>query len=176
METKQLENSANVFEMEGDWHVLRTKSRQEKILAADLAAMSIGHYLPLARSVRFYGKRRQIAELPLFSGYIFVRGCLDDIYRADRTKRVAQVIKVADQQQLEWELRNLDLALGAEGKLEAYPYLQKGVRVEVRSGPMRGLQGVIEERGSGNRIILQIQTLGRAVSMEIDAGLLERVQ
>src|SRR3954469_20570981 len=42
----------------GDWHVLHTKSRQEKILSEDLLALEIPHYLPLVKSVRYYGKRK----------------------------------------------------------------------------------------------------------------------
>jgi transcription antitermination factor NusG len=47
--------------------------------------------------------------------------------------------------------------------------------VEVRAGPFRGLQGVIDSRSKLNRLILQIDMLGRAVSLEIDAALLEPV-
>jgi transcription antitermination factor NusG len=49
----------------------------------------------------------------------------------------------------------------------------KLLRVEVRSGPFRGLQGVIEEVGRNDRLILQVQTLGRAVCLEIDGALLD---
>lgn len=164
-----------IFSLDTPWHVLQTKSRQEKALSADLEAMSIAHFLPLKQSIRTYGRKKQIAELPLFSGYLFLRGSLDDAYRADRTGRVAQIIRVADQQRLHWELKNLRQALESGHPLDPYPYLQTGVRVEVKSGPLRGLQGIIESRSSAMRIIFQIQMLGRAVSMEIDAALLDVV-
>jgi transcription termination/antitermination protein NusG len=160
----------------GDWHVLHTKSRQEKILCEDLAALSIPHYLPLVRSVRYYGKRKAVVEEPLFPGYVFLRGTLDQAYLADRTRRVAHIIKVSDQQQIEWELRNLSLALTNTAALSAYPFLKEGVRVEVRSGPFRGLQGVIDGRSKNNRLILQVNTLGRGVSLEIDGALLEPIK
>src|SRR5436190_8646054 len=92
------------------WHVLRTKSRQEKILASELDAMGIGSYLPLIRQVRFYAGRKATVEVPIFPGYVFLRGSIDDAYQADRTKRIAQIIRVHDQQQLHWELRNIHLA------------------------------------------------------------------
>ena len=80
-----------------------------------------------------------------------------------------------DQRTLDWELRNLKKALDNGNQLDPYPYLKMGALVEVKSGPMRGLQGFIEDRKPSNRIIFQIQTLGRAVSTEIDAALLELV-
>jgi transcription termination/antitermination protein NusG len=160
----------------GPWHVLHAKSRMEKMLAADLAAMRVPCFLPLVKQVRYYGKRKAQVELPLFTGYLFVRGPLDAAYEADRTGRVVQIIKVSDQDRLDWELRNLWLALTQDATLDPYPYLKVGVRVEVKSGPFRGLQGVIEARGKNDRLILQVGTLGRAVSLEIHGALLEPVE
>jgi transcription antitermination factor NusG len=159
----------------GTWSVLRTRSRQEKMLSADLSAVGIEHYLPLVKRVQLYGNRKFKVELPLFPGYLFLRGSLDEVYTADRTRRVAQIIRVVDQQQLDWELRNLRLALEGTDSLDPYPYLQRGVRVEVRSGPMIGLQGLIENRIGTNRLVLQIDMLGQAVSLEIDGSLLDPI-
>jgi len=160
----------------GKWMVIHTKSRQEKILAADLDVLSVAHYLPLVRSIQYYGNRKVAVEKPLFPGYLFLRGSLDQAYQADRTKRVAHIIQVSDQKQIDWELRNLFLALTQMAPLQAYPFLKAGMRVEVRSGPFRGLQGVIDERSKNDRLILQVNTLGRAVSLEIDGSLLEPIQ
>ena len=159
----------------GKWHVLHTKSRQEKVVAADLAAMGIPFYLPLVRQVRYYGRRKTRVSMPLFPGYVFLRGTLEQVYAADRTKRIANIIPVNAQDQLDWELRNLHLALSKDAELIPFPFLSKGVRVEVRSGPFRGLQGVIEGRAADNRLILQVDMLGRAVSLEIDGALLDPI-
>jgi transcription antitermination factor NusG len=167
------DSSPEIFSLQENWHVLQTKSRQEKALAADLVAMKIAHFLPLRRSTRTYGRRKQVNDLPLFSGYLFLRGSLDDAYLADRTGRVAKIIAVPDQGTLDWELRNLKKALDTGVELDPYPYIRAGAMVEVKSGPMRGLQGFVENRTAGERIIIRIQTLGQAVSMEIDGALLE---
>jgi len=125
----------------GDWHLLHTKSRQEKVVAADLAAMGIAYYLPLVRQVRYYGRRKAKVALPLFPGYVFLRGSLDHVYAADRTKRVANIIAVNAQEQLDWELRNLHLALSKDAALTPFPFFKKGVRVEVRSGRFADCRG-----------------------------------
>jgi len=159
----------------GLWYVLHTKSRQEKILANELAARKVDHYLPLIKRPRFYGNRKAVVEEPLFPGYVFLFGDLDQAYLADRTKRVANIISVADQRQFEWELKNIRLALTHDVPLDPYPHLTRGVRVEVRSGPFQGLQGVIEDKGKDSRLILQVDVLGRAVSLEIHGALLEPI-
>ena len=156
-----------------DWFVLRTKSRQEKILAGELRARGIASFLPLMSCTKYYGGRKARVELPVFPGYLFLRGDVDHAYEADRTRRVAQIIRVIDQNRFDRELRNIHLAICGQAPLDPYHYLQAGVRVEVREGPFRGLQGVIEQGGRGDRLILQVEILGRAVSLEIDASLLD---
>src|SRR5437762_1028877 len=74
------------------WHVLQTKSRQEKLLRESLEARGMRVYLPLVEVQRNYGGRRAKVELPLFPGYLFLQGTLEEMYEADRTKRVARVI------------------------------------------------------------------------------------
>ena len=156
-----------------DWFVLRTKSRQEKVLAGELRSRGIANFLPLITCTKYYGGRKAMVELPVFPGYLFLRGDVDQAYEADRTRRVAQIIRVSDQTKLDQELRNIHLALCGNAPLDPYPYLKAGVRVEVSAGPFRGLQGVIETGGRRDRLILQVEILGRAVSLEIDGSLLE---
>jgi transcription termination/antitermination protein NusG len=157
----------------GSWFVLRTKARQEKVLALDLKGRGIDNFLPLVTCIKFYGGRRARVQLPLFPGYVFLHGELDQAFEADRTHRIAQIIRVPDQQRLDNELRNIHLAIGANASLDPYPLLHAGVRVEVREGPFRGLQGLVEDRTRMDRLILRVDTLGQAVSLEIDAALLD---
>lgn len=161
---------------EDRWYVLHTRSRQEKAVAAHLASRNIPHFLPLLSQVRYYGRRKLIVELPLFPSYVFLHGRLEHAYEADRTRRLSRIIHVPDQQQIEWELSNLRLVVEKDVLLDPYPHLKVGIRAEVRSGPFRGLQGVIEDRTHLDRLILQIDMLGRAVSLEIDGALLEPVE
>jgi transcription antitermination factor NusG len=156
--------------------VLYVKSRQEKALADELAAMRISHYLPLVNHPRFYGRRKKQVELPLFPGYLFLWSSIDEVYRADRTRRVARVIEVNDQRQIEWELHNLNVALVSGARLRPHEFLARGTRVEVRAGPFRGLQGVVEDASRPNRIVLQVEMLARAVGLEIDGALVEVVR
>ncbi len=164
---------ANQLPDDGEWYLLHTRPRQEKLLDADLEAMGIGRFLPLIEKVQFRGKQKTSAFLPLYSGYVFLRGTRDQAFEADRTKRVARIIEVSDQIGLQWELENLHLALERKAELDPYPYLREGTRVEVRSGPFEGLQGVIERKKNASRLILQIDMLGRAMSFEVESALLE---
>lgn len=161
------------FAIAQQWHVLHTRSRQEKAVAGHLDARGVHHFLPTVNQVRFHGKRKVTAELPLFPGYVFLWGSREDAFSADRNGRLVSIVAVPDQQRLDWELANLKKALDAAVPLDPFPYLKVGLRAEVRSGPMQGLQGLIESRSRMGRLILQVDMLGRALSVEIDASLLE---
>jgi transcription antitermination factor NusG len=160
---------------ECSWFVLHTKSRQEKILSQDLASREIRSFVPLIEKAKYYGKRKRITEEPLFPGYVFLLGTLEQAYSADRTKRVANIIKVADQDRIDWELINLQRAVQSRADLDPYPYLRKGVYVEIESGPFRGLQGMVEDRLQYDRLVLQVDILGRAVSLEIHGALVRPI-
>jgi transcription antitermination factor NusG len=101
---------------------------------------------------------------------------LEEVYDADRTKRIANIITVRDQDKITWELRNLAIALTNSVPLDPYHYLEVGVKVRVRSGPLMGLEGVVESKTKRDRLVLQVGVLGQATSLEIDSAILEVVE
>jgi transcription antitermination factor NusG len=157
----------------GRWHVLHTRSRQEKALCEVLGRASISCYLPLVRHVRYYGHRRRVVEAPLFPGYVFLRGERDDAFFAVSTKRAAAIVDVPDQIELEHDLTQIRMALAGGLVGQAFAYLREGRRVRVARGPFAGLEGIVDERIGEDRIVLIVRALGRATSLEIDASLLE---
>ena len=160
------------------WFVLHTRSRQEKAVVTQLESLGALCFLPLVDHLRKHGQRQRKAHvsLPLFPGYVFLCGSAEQAYAVDRSKRLVSLITVHDQPRLDWELKNLYLALAHHTPLDPYPYLRQGIRAVVKSGPMRGLEGVIDGRIRVDRLILQVDLLGRAVCMEIDGNLLEPLE
>src|SRR5438105_7176392 len=72
-------------------YAIRTRSRHEKMVSEQLLNHGIENFLPLVKRVHNWSDRRKIVELPLFSGYVFVRVALSS---RDRT-RVRQTHGVA---------------------------------------------------------------------------------
>jgi len=157
------------------WHVIHTKPRQEKALANSLSQMKIAFFLPLLCQTRIYGHRRRRVEIPLFSGYLFLRGSVEATYAALDTRRAVRAIRVVDQDTFDHEMKQIDLALRGQGVLDPYPFIEVGRRVRVKSGPFCGLEGLVDARKRDDRIILIVQTIGQATSLEIDASLLEAI-
>lgn len=165
-----------VPDFEGPWCVLHTRSRQEKALAEDLTTLQIPYFLPLYTSVRFYNGRKAKVRLPMFPGYLFLRGSAELAYRAEKTRRVVGIIKVSDSTQLSWELQNLALALFRNAALDPYPGVVRGARVEIVAGPFAGLQGVVVDRSKLDRVHLQVGMLGVGASLEVDVAVVRLVE
>jgi len=60
------------------WYAAYTCANHEKRVAQQLAERRVEQFLPLYESVRRWKDRRVRLELPLFSGYVFVRLALRD--------------------------------------------------------------------------------------------------
>ena len=155
------------------WRVLHVRAQQEKVLAKEMGVMSIEHFLPLNNETRRAGRKKLQVQTPVFPGYLFINSTLDEAYRVDRTKRVVNILNVANQEQLAWELANLRKALQQRAPLRQHAFLKKGKRVSIHSGPFEGLEGVVEDRANSGRLILQVHVLGKATSLEIDSSLLD---
>lgn len=155
------------------WRVLHTRSRQEKAVAEALDAQGVEHYLPLIRRTRQYARSKRVVLAPLFPGYVFLRGTREEAFGVIAAGRVVRIIETDEQDRLEGDLLNLRRALEVEGTLDPYPFLAAGRQARVRSGPFKGVEGLVERYDRGTRLILQIYTLGRAASLEIDPALLE---
>jgi len=126
------------------WHVLQTRSRQEKALARTLDAAGIEHYLPLTKRPRYRRDRKRFVEEPLFASYLFLHGPVEVTYLAVATERVANVIAVANQSRFIDELEQIRRALDNGADLSPFRYLKAGRRARVSAGPFRGIEGLIE--------------------------------
>lgn len=157
------------------WHVLHTRPRQEKAVAEVLEAAGMTHYLPCVRTATWSGKRKRVTERPLFASYLFLHGPLEAVYFAVATKRVVRALDVADQRRLAAELEHVRTAIAAGVDLSPSRDLRPGTRVRVGRGPLRGVEGVVEEEVRRGRLVLHVRALAQGAALEIDPSLLEVV-
>ncbi len=164
---------SSVADFDLTWWVAHTKPRQEKAFARDLLAKDISYFLPLREKVSVSRGRKLRSLLPLFPSYVFV--CSDGDDRSDfyRNGRLVRVLTVPDQKTLQSELCQLHKALEGTSHLSPWRFLPEGSRCRVHSGPLRGVEGLVDRHRGAARLVLKIDMLGQAVALEIDAGLLE---
>ncbi len=57
--------------------------------------------------------------------------------------------------------------------ISPHPYLQKGRRVRIRSGPMAGVEGILARRKDKLRVVLSVDLIIRSVAAEVDEADIE---
>ncbi len=163
----------SIRDFTGLWWVAHTKSRNEKALAQDLVHKNISYFLPMSWKVRHQRGRTLRSLLPLFSGYLFFCGQENQRIELLRTNRVANLIEVKDQKKLLDELLQFEQALRAGAPLAPYKYIKAGRRCRVIAGPLIDLQGIVVRTKNAARLVLKIDMLGQAASVEIDIDMIE---
>ncbi len=163
----------SICDLTGQWWVAHTKSRNEKALANSLASKEISYFLPMTWKVRRQRGRKIRSLLPLFGGYMFFCGTENQRLELLRTNRVANLIEVSNQEKLVSELTQIQQALKAGVPLKSHNYLETGRRCRVIAGPLIDLEGIVIETRDSTRLVLQIDMLGQAASVEIDIEMIE---
>jgi transcription antitermination factor NusG len=166
----------SVVDFTEQWWVVHTKSRNEKALAHDLISREVSYFLPMSWKARKSSRRTVRSLLPLFNGYLFFCGSEEHRIQLLQTNRAAGLIPVVDQQQLIHELAQIEQALRAGAPLVPDNYIEKGRKCRVIAGPLMGLTGIVIEQKNATRLVLQVDMLGQAASVEIDVDLIEVVE
>ena len=134
---------------------------------------SICYFLPMSWKVTKRKGRKLRSLMPLFTGYLFFCGSESDRLEALRTNRIANLIEVKNQQRLVSELAPIEQALKAGADLQPYKYIEVGAKCRVIAGPLVDTEGIAVKTHTGTRLILQIDMLGQATSVEIDSDMIE---
>ena len=160
----------------GTWRVAHTKSRNEKALAWQMQRKGISYFLPLTRKAYQRKGRTFRSLLPLFAGYVFFCGNEDERVEVLQTNRVANIIEVKDQPKLVSELSPIQAALCKGQQLLPHRYIKAGQRCRVTAGPLTGTEGIVIRAGEHTRLVLQVDILGQATSVEIGMDMIELIE
>ena len=157
------------------WFVAHVRPRCEKKLKQYCQRERILVTLPCYRSVRKYRGKTVTFEKPLFPGYVFLELVSDQRPKISQNDHVANLLIVHDQALFIRQLEEILKAL--ETGLEVYlaPEIGAGARVKIRSGPLRGMEGWVEERYGMTTVLLRLDFIGQAAAVKLQADELELI-
>ena len=160
----------------GLWWVAHTKSRNEKALAWQLLKKEISYFLPMSWKVSHSRGRTIRSLLPLFTGYLFF--CGDENQRVEvlRTNRVANLIEVNDPAGLVGDLGPIEKLIRQGAELKPHKYIKMGQRCRVIAGALAGAEGVVSQTSRRTRLVLQVDMLGQATSVEVETDMIEIIE
>lgn len=154
------------------WWVLHTRPRAEKSLARRLLARDLSFFLPLYQHQWRNRGRLFRSLMPMFPGYIFLRGDAESRLHALETNLVVRTLEVVDVAQLRRDLVRVHRMMQAGMLLAPEEQLQPGAAVEIVGGPLTGLEGKILRRGKELRFFVEVRMLQRGVSVEIEGWMI----
>ena len=155
------------------WFVCHTKPRCEKKFSALLKAEDFEHYLPLVTSVKRYGKSTKRFTKPLFPGYVFARVILGDKPRIYQQDLLARAIPVEHETLFLRQLEDVRTIVASGLELTVRPLMKRGTRVRVSSGPLWGLEGIVDDPANPQGIILSVDVLQQGLLVKLPLESLE---
>jgi transcriptional antiterminator NusG len=153
-----------------DWFAFRVRPRHEKSIALQLGEKSEEYFLPLVREKRKWGNRVAHVDLPLLPGYVFCRSRRFGLLPILKVPGVIDVLRAGASPVPipEDEINALKTAVAASMRMEACPYIDVGQKVQIRSGPLAGLTGIVIEVSKAKKLVLSVTLLRRSVLVHLE--------
>lgn len=152
------------------WYAVSVRPRYEKLATRHLKHQGINCFLPVYRSVRRWKDRRKELDMALFPGYVFVNLNTRDRLGVLQAPGVLRFVTFQGQPAAvpDSEIRALESSMSAGLGPQPHPYLHKGRKVRVKSGPLVDTEGIMIRRKEGFRLVLSIELIMRSVMLEVD--------
>lgn len=147
------------------WKVFFVKPRAEKKVAGFCALYGIKYYLPLRDQSRVAQRRKIVARVPVFPGYVFAR--IDDAQRLQmlQTNLLVRVLEPVNPRRMLRDLSMVRRALRADPALKPVKLLEKGRAVRIVSGPFMGVEGRVARMTGTMKVVLNVDMIGQAVAV-----------
>ena len=169
------ETSFDLEEPAGEllWFVAHTRPRCEKKLADYCRREGFEVTLPLYKSVKKYPGKVVTFEKPLFPNYLFLKLHQHERKKVYQSDYVANLLDVPDQLEFQEQLGAILDALETDYEICMLPHIAVGKRVKIKGGPLRGMEGWVEDRQGKVLVVLRLDFIGKSAGVKVDATDLE---
>ena len=156
--------------MSMNWFALTVKPQHEKSVAEHLNGRNVEGYAPTYSVKRHWSDRVKLIDTPLFPGYVFCRFHFDDRRKVLSLPGITSVVgfggkpcPVADE-----EIDAVRVMVKSGYPIQPWEYLAAGQRVRIEHGKLAGLEGILVRDKAVDRVVINVEMLGRAAAVEID--------
>ena len=157
------------------WYAAHTRPRCEKKLLQFCEREKLHARLLCHRSVRKYRGKTAVFQKPLFPGYLFVHIPASKRGVVLQSDHLANLLEIADQDLFVRQLAEVERALETDLEIRLAPTIGEGMRVKIKSGPLRGIEGWVEKRHGMTTVLLRLDFISHAAAVKLEASDLELI-
>ena len=153
------------------WIAIYTKSRHEQIVVNELIKKDIESFCPMFKERRQWSDRKKWVHFPLFRSYVFARIHLKENIFVLQTIGVNKIVKFQNKISIipDQVINDIKNIVDGGYKIQQVDYFIKGDEVSVISGPLKGLNGIIQDLKGDSRLIMKVEAIRQAFSIEISS-------
>jgi transcriptional antiterminator NusG len=157
---------------EPHWFAIWTRSRHERVVYSQIAERGIEAFLPTVMRWSRWKDRKKKVDWPLFPGYCFARFDLADRLAILKCTGVVSIVSFDGEPAPipDRDIEGIRRLVESELQYDPCPLIKEGMTVEVTHGPLKGVVGRLVRKGSHARLVLSVDLIGQAVSVEVDAS------
>ena len=157
------------------WHVAHTRPRCEKKLLQYCERENLLARLPCYQSAHKYRGKTVVFQKPLFPGYVFLQIREDQRSLVLQSDHLANLLKITDQDLFVRQLDEVMRALETNLEIRLAPTIGEGMRVKIKNGPLRGVEGWVEKRYGVTTVLLRLDFISQAAAVKLEASDLELI-
>jgi len=160
------------------WFVYYTYPKSERVIKNEFENKNFEVFLPLYKVKRQWSDRIKVLEVPLFSNYIFIKSIKHDIYTIIKHPKIIRYVAFAGQPAFlkEEEICALQKFISYSNDIEIDLSIMVGNKVKIKSGPLKGLTGILIEKKGSKRFGIRLSELSQTVSVEIGLENIEKIR
>lgn len=158
------------------WFVMVVPSLTHRRITALLQKLGLEFYLPLQKQLHYWSDRKKWVDVPILRPYVFLhttetgRDILFNTSSAFRFLRSNGQLATARQKEID-DIRLL-CTYGTNMQLEPV-HARTGDTIKIVAGPLAGLHGSVLHENGSQRLQVQIASLGRFASVEVDSSYIQ---
>lgn len=139
--------------------------------------MGVQPYLPLRATLRQWSDRKKWIEAPLFTCYVFVKADPKERLLALTPDGVVRMLGHHGQPSIipEFEITAVKNMLAHDFDPEPIPHVMPGDLLEITSGPLAGMRGVLQSLQGRQRFVIAFEAIGQAVAINIENSQIRKI-
>jgi transcription antitermination factor NusG len=163
------------------WYAVHTRSRFEMKVFEGFSGKSIEAFVPKIQVISRRKDRRKKILIPLLPGYVFVHFDMTPEVYWDIIKTTGVVRMVSFRGEpvpaRDEEVASLMILDGTDRTVQNRTYINKGDRVTIMEGPLKGLVGFyLRHKGQSRKVVVSVELLQRSLAVELEDWALEKIK